>query len=55
MEFYLTLALAAFFVSLGLGVPVIIEYLQTGLVPRFPTAIAAVGFMIAALLFPERF
>jgi glycosyltransferase involved in cell wall biosynthesis len=50
MEFYLTLALAAFFVSLGLGVPVIIEYLQTGLVPRFPTAIAAVGFMIGALL-----
>jgi glycosyltransferase involved in cell wall biosynthesis len=50
MEFYLTLGLAAVFVSLGLGVPVIIEYLQTGLVPRFPTAIAAVGFMIAALL-----
>jgi len=50
MEFYLTLALAGLFVSLGLGVPVIIEYLQTGLVPRFPTAIAAVGFMLAALL-----
>jgi len=50
MAFYLTLALAGFFVSLGLGVPVIIEYLQTGLVPRFPTAIAAVGFMMAALL-----
>ena len=48
MEFYLTLAFAGLLVSLGLGVPVIIEYLQTGLVPRFPTAIAAVGFMLGA-------
>lgn len=48
MEFYLTLAFAAFLVSLGLGLPVIVEYLQTGLVPRFPTAIAAVGFMLGA-------
>ncbi len=50
MEFYLTLALAGLFVSLWLGVPVIAEFLQTGLVPRFPTAIAAVGFMLGALL-----
>jgi glycosyltransferase involved in cell wall biosynthesis len=50
LEFYLTLAFAGFLVSLGLGVPVIVEYLETGLVPRFPTAIAAVGFMLAALL-----
>jgi glycosyltransferase involved in cell wall biosynthesis len=50
MEFYLTLAFAGLLVSLYLGVPVIYEYLQTGLVPRFPTAIAAVGFMLAALL-----
>jgi hypothetical protein len=50
LEFYLTLAFAGLLVSLGLGVPVIVEYLQTGLVPRFPTAIAAVGFMLAALV-----
>ena len=50
LEFYLTLAFAGLLVSLGLGVPVIIEYLQTGLVPRFPTAIAAVGFMLGAAL-----
>ncbi len=50
LEFYLTLAFAGFLVSLGLGVPVILEYLRTGLVPRFPTAIAAVGFMLAALV-----
>lgn len=50
LEFYLTLALAGVFTSLGLGIPVVIEYLQTGLVARFPTAIAAVGFMLGALV-----
>jgi hypothetical protein len=51
LEFYLTLAFAGFLVSLWLGVPVIAEYFETGLVPRFPTAIAAVGFMLGAALF----
>lgn len=50
LSFYLTFAFAGLLVSLWLGVPVIIEYLETGLVPRFPTAVAAVGFMLAALL-----
>ena len=50
LEFYLTLALAGVFTSLGLGIPVILEYLQTGLVERFPTAIAAVGFMVGAFV-----
>lgn len=50
LEFYLTLAFAAVLVSLWLGIPVIIEFWQTGLVPRFPTAIAAVGFMLGAAL-----
>ncbi len=50
LQFYLTVALVGVLVSLGLGIPVIIEYVQTGLVPRFPTAIAAVGFMLGALL-----
>ena len=30
------------------GLPVIVEFLETGLVPRFPTAIAALGFMLVA-------
>ena len=45
-----SVALAGVFTSLGLGIPVVIEYLQTGLVARFPTAIAAVGFMLGALV-----
>ena len=45
--------LAAVFVVVGLilGVPVILEFTKTGLVPRFPTAVAAVAFCgLGALL-----
>ncbi len=37
-------------VSVLLGIPVVMEYLRTGLVPRFPTAILATGLMILAAL-----
>ncbi|MFF1820149.1 glycosyltransferase [Kribbella sp. NPDC051587] len=37
-------------VSLILGVPVIVEYVDTGLVPRFPTAILASTMGIVAIL-----
>jgi hypothetical protein len=36
--------------SLGLAAPVLLEYLHTGLVPRLPTAVLAVGVMLAAML-----
>ncbi len=36
--------------SLGLGIPVVLTYLRTGLVPRFPTAILAASIMLAAFL-----
>lgn len=36
--------------SVGLAVPVVLEYLHTGLVPRFPTAILSVGIMVVASL-----
>jgi glycosyltransferase involved in cell wall biosynthesis len=34
--------------SLGLGIPVVIEFIETGLVPRVPTAVLATGLMILA-------
>ncbi|MEO0695167.1 MAG: glycosyltransferase [Pseudomonadota bacterium] len=45
--------LAIFTAAIGviLAVPVVYEYFQTGLVPRFPTLIVAVGFMLAAVIF----
>ncbi|MFB9377324.1 glycosyltransferase [Kineococcus gynurae] len=36
--------------SLALGVPVVLEFFDTGLVPRFPTAIAASAAMLMAVL-----
>jgi glycosyltransferase involved in cell wall biosynthesis len=42
------LALAA--VSIGLAIPIVITYLEEGIVPRFPTAILSTGLMLAAFL-----
>ncbi len=36
--------------SLGLALPIFIEFLESGLVPRFPTAILATGTMLLAFL-----
>jgi hypothetical protein len=36
--------------AIGLGVPVIIEYEHTGLVPRLPTAVLATGLVVLASL-----
>jgi glycosyltransferase involved in cell wall biosynthesis len=37
-------------IGLALGVPVILEFLRTGLVPRLPTAILATGFVLLSFL-----
>ena len=48
---FFSLAFAAFaLVSVGVAIPIFIDYARTGLVPRFPTAILAVGTMILAFL-----
>jgi glycosyltransferase involved in cell wall biosynthesis len=36
--------------SLGLALPIFVEFLETGLVPRFPTAILATGLMLLGFL-----
>jgi hypothetical protein len=36
--------------SVGLAIPLVFEYLETGLVPRFPTAILASAIMLLAFL-----
>ncbi|SEN40224.1 Glycosyltransferase involved in cell wall bisynthesis [Nitrosospira multiformis] len=37
-------------IGLALGIPLVLEFARTGLVPRFPTAILATGLMILAFL-----
>lgn len=48
--FYATIAAALAMTSLALGLPVVAEYLQTGLVLRLPLAVLATGVMILACL-----
>jgi glycosyltransferase involved in cell wall biosynthesis len=37
-------------VAIGLAIPIVINYLETGLVPRLPTAVLSTGLMIVAVL-----
>ncbi len=48
--FYSTIAALLALVSIVLMIPVAITYAQTGLVPRFPTAILSTGLMLLAAL-----
>ena len=50
MQFFSLLATLLAVVSVALAVPIFIEYAKTGLVPRFPTAILAMGLMILGFL-----
>ncbi|MFO1434327.1 MAG: glycosyltransferase [Candidatus Competibacteraceae bacterium] len=44
------LALLLTLLSLGFGLPVVMEFIRTGLVPRLPTALLATGLMLLAFL-----
>jgi glycosyltransferase involved in cell wall biosynthesis len=48
--FYGVIAMMLAGLSVGLAYPVIVEFFETGLVPRFPTAILATGIMLTAAL-----
>jgi glycosyltransferase involved in cell wall biosynthesis len=50
LAFYLLLAAVLAALAVGLGVPVVLHYFETGLVPRLPTAVLATGIMLSALL-----
>ena len=50
MVFFAILAGLLALLSIGITVPLALTYLDTGLVPRFPTAILATGLMLCAML-----
>ncbi len=50
MAFFSLLAAAGALLAVGLAVPLALTYLQTGLVPRLPTAVLATGIMVVATL-----
>lgn len=45
LKFFSLIAIIFAIAGLALGIPIVAEYFQTGLVPRFPTAMLAVSFM----------
>jgi glycosyltransferase involved in cell wall biosynthesis len=50
LQFFGYCFIALFAMSLAISVPVVVTYLQTGLVPRLPTAVLATGTMLLAFL-----
>ena len=50
LQFFSWIGLVLMLISLALGIPVVLQFLQTGLVMRLPTAVLAMGIMLVAFL-----
>ena len=50
LAFFTAVGVVLAFVSIGLAIPLLVTYLQQGLVPRIPTAVLSTGLMVAAFL-----
>ena len=50
LRFFTVIGIFLMLVSIGLAIPVIVTYLEDGLVPRLPTAVLSMGLMIVAVL-----
>jgi glycosyltransferase involved in cell wall biosynthesis len=50
LQFFSLAGLALLLVGIGLGVPVVLEFLASGLVPRLPTAVLATGLVLLSFL-----
>jgi hypothetical protein len=50
LRFFTLIGIVMALVSIGLAIPVIVTYLEVGLVPRLPTAVLSMGLMIVAVL-----
>ena len=50
LYFFSLIFVVLFVLSLLLGIPILNNYLETGLVPRMPSAILSMGMMICAVI-----
>ena len=50
LRFFTAIGVFLTLVSIGLAIPIIITYLEQGIVPRLPTAVLSTGLMILAVL-----
>ena len=50
LRFFTAIGIFFALVSIGFAIPVFVTFIETGLVPRLPTAVLSMGLMIMALL-----
>lgn len=50
LEFFAVAAVILLLIALAIGIPVVVEFLATGLVRRLPSAILALGFVLLSFL-----
>jgi glycosyltransferase involved in cell wall biosynthesis len=50
LRFFTVIGIFLALVSIGLAIPIVITYLEYGIVPRLPTAVLSMGLMILAVL-----
>ncbi|WP_172889801.1 glycosyltransferase family 2 protein [Bradyrhizobium sp. ORS 285] len=50
LRFFTAIAIFLALVSIGFAIPIFVTFIETGLVPRLPTAVLSMGLMIMALL-----
>src|SRR5436309_7910900 len=50
LRFFTAIGVLLMLVSIGLAIPLVVTYLEEGLVPRLPTAVLSMGLMIVAVL-----
>jgi glycosyltransferase involved in cell wall biosynthesis len=50
LRFFTAIGVFLMLVSVGLAIPIVVTYLEEGLVPRLPTAVLSTGLMIVAVL-----
>jgi len=50
LRFFTAIGVSLAIVSIGLAIPIIVTFLEQGVVPRLPTAVLSMGLMILAML-----
>jgi hypothetical protein len=50
LRFFTAIEIFPTLVSIGLAIPIVLTYLEEGIVPRLPTAVLSMGLMILAVL-----
>jgi glycosyltransferase involved in cell wall biosynthesis len=50
LQFFALIGAALLLAGLGVGLPVVVEFVRTGLVPRLPTAVLATGLVLMSFL-----